>query len=256
MLVARRVVVGDAGAACVHVRAAELLCGDVLPGRRLHERRPADEDRSGAAHDDRLVAHRGHVRAACGARAHHRRDLRDPRSGEVRLVEEDPPEVVAVGEHLVLQREERAAGVDEVDARQAVLRSDLLGAQVLLHGQREVGATLDGRVVRDDHAVAALDHADPRDDPGARRLVVVELPRCERVQLEERRVGIEEPVDALARGELAARAMSLYGFLAAALSDNGRALAELRDELGHPFLAPVEVSRLALDLRAQHCHRR
>ena len=45
VLVARRVVVGDAGAARVHVGAAELLGGDVLAGRRLHERRSADEDR-------------------------------------------------------------------------------------------------------------------------------------------------------------------------------------------------------------------
>jgi hypothetical protein len=127
---------------------------------------------------------------------------------------------------------------------------------VLLHGQREVGAAFDGRVVRDDHAVAPLDHADSGDDAGARRLVVVQLPRRERVQLEKGGVGVEEPVDALARRQLAARAMPFDRLLAAALSDAGRALPELGHELGHPRLAPVEVSRLALDLRAQHCHRR
>ena len=36
-----------------------------------------------------------------------------------RLVEEDPAEVLAVGEDLGLQRQERAAGVDEVEARAA-----------------------------------------------------------------------------------------------------------------------------------------
>ena len=46
--------------------------------------------------------------------------------------------------------QERAAGVDEVDARQAVLLGDLLRAQVLLDGQRVVRAALDGRVVGDD----------------------------------------------------------------------------------------------------------
>ena len=70
-------VVGDAGDARVHVAAAELLGGDFLAGRRLHQRRPAEEDRAGAAHDDRLVAHRRHVGAAGRARAHHHRDLRD-----------------------------------------------------------------------------------------------------------------------------------------------------------------------------------
>ena len=48
--------------------------------------------------------------------------------------------------------------------------------------------------------------------------------------------------------------MPFDGLFAAALRDPGRAFSELGDELGHPRLAPVEVSRLALDLRAQHCH--
>jgi hypothetical protein len=112
--------------------------------------------------------------------------------------------VLAVGEDLVLERQERAAGVNQVHARQSVLRRNLLRAQMLLHGQREVRASLDRGVVRDDHAIAPLDHADPRDDAGAGRLPIVELPGRERVQLEKRRVGIAEPVDAFPRGQLAA----------------------------------------------------
>src|SRR5262249_43297089 len=77
VLVVHGVVVGDAGLARVDVGAAELLCGDVLAGGRLHERGAADEDRARALDDDRLVAHRRHVRAAGSARAHHRGDLRD-----------------------------------------------------------------------------------------------------------------------------------------------------------------------------------
>ena len=48
----------------MHGCSAELFGGDVLPGRRLHERRSADEDRPGAADDDRLVRPRlaGRVR--------------------------------------------------------------------------------------------------------------------------------------------------------------------------------------------------
>ena len=68
--------IGDAGDAGVHVAAAELLGGDLLAGRRLHQRRAAEEDRAGAAHDDVLVAHRRHVGAARRARAHDHGDLR------------------------------------------------------------------------------------------------------------------------------------------------------------------------------------
>ena len=216
MLVRRRVVVGDARLPRVHVGAAELLGRHLLPGRRLHERRPADEDRPRPGHDHRLVAHRRDVRAAGGARAHHHRDLRDPLRRHPRLVEEDPAEVVAVGEHLRLQRQERAARVDEIHARQPVLLGHLLRAKVLLHRQREVRAALHGRVVRDDHALASLDHADPGHDPRRRRLAVVHVPRGERVQLEERRARIDEPVDPLARRQLPARAVPLERPLAAA----------------------------------------
>ena len=123
--------------------------------------------------DDRLVAHRRDVGTAGGARAHDRGDLRDALRGHRRLVEEDPAEVLAVGEDLVLQRQERAAGVDEVDARQAVLERRALRAQVLLDGHRVVRAALHRRVVGDDHDLAAVHASDPRHDPGAGGVAVV-----------------------------------------------------------------------------------
>ena len=68
-----------------------------------------------------LVAHRRHVGAAGGAGAHHHRDLRDALRRHVGLVVEDAAEVVAVREDLVLERQVGAAGIDQVDAGQAVL---------------------------------------------------------------------------------------------------------------------------------------
>ena len=70
-------VVGDAARARVQVAAAEVLRGDLLAGRGLHQRRAAEEDRALLADDHALVAHRRHVGAAGRAGAHHRRDLRD-----------------------------------------------------------------------------------------------------------------------------------------------------------------------------------
>ena len=159
VLVVERLVVGDAGAAGMDLRAAEVLRRDLLAGRGLHQRRAAEEDRAGALHDHGLVAHRRHVRAAGGRRAHDERDLRDARRRHPGLVVEDPPEVLPIREDVGLQRQERAAAVDEVDARQPVLERDLLRAQVLLDGHRVVGAALDRRVVGDDDAGRALDLA-------------------------------------------------------------------------------------------------
>ena len=63
----------------VHLAAAELLGGDHLAGRRLHQRRAAQEDRALVADDHRLVAHRRHVGAAGRAGAQDGGDLRDAR---------------------------------------------------------------------------------------------------------------------------------------------------------------------------------
>ena len=150
------------------VGAAEFLGRDLLAGRRLHERRAAEEDRAGALDDDRLVRHRRHVGAAGRAGAHDDGHLRDALGRHARLVEEDAAEVVPVGEDVGLQRQERAARVDEVHARQAVLERDLLRAHVLLHGDREVRAALDRGVVGDDQHLAPRHAADARHEPGAR----------------------------------------------------------------------------------------
>ena len=165
--------VGDAGDLGVQVAAAELLGGHHLAGGGLHQRRAAEEDGALVADDDGFVAHRGHIRTACGARAEHRGDLRNALGAHGRLVVEDAAEVFAVGEHLVLPRQERAAGVDQVDARQPVLRRDLLCAQMLLDRDRVVRAALDRRVVGHDHAFAAGHPADAGDHPGAGAFVVV-----------------------------------------------------------------------------------
>ena len=196
-------VVGDAGEARVDVGAAQLLGRHLLAGRRLHQRRAAEEDRARALDDDRLVRHRRHVGAARRARAHDDGDLRDPLGRHPRLVEEDAAEVLAVGEDLGLQRQEGAARIDEVDAGQAVLERDLLRAEVLLHRDGEVGAALDRRVVGDDHHLAAGDAADAGDEPGAGRLVVVHARRRRAARARER----------ASRGRAAARCARATGSL-------------------------------------------
>ncbi len=126
-----------------------------------------------------------------------------PRRGERRLVVEDAAEVVAVGKYLVLRRQECPAAFHQVDARQAVLARDLLGAQVLLHRDRIVGAALDRRVVGHHQALAPLDAADAGDDAGAGDVAAVHAVRGQLRQLEERAAGIEQHADAFARQQLA-----------------------------------------------------
>jgi hypothetical protein len=100
-----------------------------------------------------------------------------------------------------------------------------------------VCAALHRGVVRNHDTLAALDHADARDDARRRRLALVEIPGGERVQLEKGRAGIDEAIDALTREELPPRVVSLHGTVAAATGHLGRARTQLGDECRHP-LAP------------------
>ena len=166
-------------------------------------------------------------------RAHDEGDLGYAGGREAGLVVEDPAEVVAVRKDLALEGQEGSATVDEVHARQVVLEGDLLGPEVLLHGQRVIRAALDGGVVGDDDAEGPFDPPDAGDDPRARGVAVVQAVGGERAQFEEGAARVEEPVDALADRHLAPLAMALDRPLVAAgaaTGDRRLALAEIRHE--------------------------
>ena len=145
--------------------------------------------------------------------------------------------MVAVGKDLVLSRQVGAARIDQVDAGQVVLARDVLRAEVLLDGEREVGAALDCRVVGHDDALGPRDRADPRDQPRRRDVLVVDLVGGKLGEFEKRRAGIDQAVDALPREHLArGRDMALPRPLSAPLGDG-------RDD-------PVELGHRALHRRA------
>ena len=201
--------VGDAGDAGVQIGAAEVLGRDGFAGRRLHQRRAGEKDRALVLDDDRLVRHRGNIGAARRARAHHHRDLRESGRRHARLIVEDAAEMFAVGKDLGLMRQVGAAGIDEIDAGQRVLQRDFLRAQMLLHRHRVIGAALDRRIVGDDHRLAAVDAPDAGDHARAVNVAFVHAVGGERADFEKRRAGIDQPGDALARQQLAARDMAL-----------------------------------------------
>ncbi len=170
MRVVLRVVIDDAGNPGMHIGAAEFFGSHHLAGRRLDQGRPAEEDRSLLLDDDRLVGHCRHIGPARGARTHHDGDLRDAGRREVGLIVEDAAEMLLVGKDLVLHRQESAARIDQIDARQTVLAGDLLRAQVFLDGHRIIGAALHRRIVGNDHAFDTIDAADAGNQRGRRHL--------------------------------------------------------------------------------------
>ena len=123
-----------------------------------------------------------------------------------------------------------AAALYQIDARQTVLVGDLLRAQVLLDGDRKVGAALDGRIVRDDHARPAVDGADARHDAARRwRVLLIQPFAREGAAFEEGRSRVEQRGDAFARQQFAARAVQVDRLLPAAHHRSCRAFPQLGD---------------------------
>jgi len=178
-----------------------------------------------------LVAHRGDVGPSGGARSHYDCNLRDAFAAHSRLVIKNSPEMFLVRKCAGLKREEDSAGVDEVNAGQMIVEGDFLRAHVFLDGHREVCAAFDGGVVRDDHALAAVDPSDPRDDSRAGTLIVVLLPCRERGEFEKRRASIEEGVDSVAGEHFSAFDVSLSVMLRSAFFNFVECLFQFRDEI-------------------------
>ena len=246
--------IGHAGDAGVHVGAAERFGIHYFAGRGLHQWRAAEEDRALFLDDDRFVAHRRHVGAAGGATAHHHGDLRDVLRAHPRLVVEDPAEVFAVRKDLVLQRQERAAGIDQVDAGQAVLAGDFLRAQVLLHRHREVGAALDGGVVGDDHHFLVHHPADAADHARGGRGIVVHAFGGERRDFQERRARVEQGGDAVAREQLAALGVLGPCLVAAAVGRTCQPRIELLDQRAVVGDVVLEILRAGIELGSKRGH--
>jgi len=254
MVVVECQVIGNARLAGVYVCPAQLLGADLLTRGGLDQRRPAQEDGSRAAHDDCLVAHGGDVRAARRARPHDRRDLGDALGAHARLVVEDAPEVVHVGENLVLHGQERAARIDQVQAGEMVLFGDGLGAQVLLDRDGVVGSALDGGVVGDDQALAARDRADARHDACRRGLVEIHLPGGQGGEFQEGRARVEQAADALAHVELALLGVASLGALTTAASHLGQAVAQFLGQRRVVLPIRLEAVVLWVKLRVNDFH--
>ena len=118
---------------------------------------------------------------------------------------------------------------------------------MLLHRHRIVGAALDGGIVGDDDAFAAADAADPGDQARGMDVAAIETMRGERRQLEERRAGIEQQIDAVAREQLAACDVARPRLLAAALHGSVERGTEIRDQTFHRRGVRGELGRLRID---------
>src|SRR5262249_41025135 len=109
-------------------------------------------------------------------------------------------------EDLGLRGQVGTARLDQVDQRQAVGPGDLTGPLGLLQRVRVDRAAAYRRIVGDDHTGDVLDNADAGDHARADR--VLGAPGREGGQLQERRVPVEQQLDAFAGEQLATGVMA------------------------------------------------
>ena len=189
----------------MHIGATQFLGGDNLSSRGAHQGRAAQKDRALLAYDDAFIRHGGHIGAAGRAAAHHHGDLRYAFRRHIRLIEEDTAEMIPVRENLILLRQKGAAGIHQINTRQAIGAGDFLCTQMLLHGQWKIGAALHCGIIGDDHAFAPRYAPNARDNPRTRNLPTIQTMGRELGKLQEGRTRINQGVHAFARQQLIAR---------------------------------------------------
>ena len=178
----------------------------------------------------------------------------DSRSGEIGLVVENSTEVLAVWKEFILQRQKAAPRIDQIDAGQPVLRSDLLRSKMFLHSERKVCAPLYRRVVRDNDAFNAANSTDPRNDAGARGPVVIDSQSRKGRDFEKWRSRIDQRIHAVTRQELPTSHMLCPRRLRSPSSHLRGLRSEIRDERMHGFRVRSEVIRTSVESRIDDLH--
>ena len=202
----------------VHLGAAERLLVDDLVDRHLHERRPAEVRRASTLDEHGVVAHPRRVRTAGRVRTERDRDRRDAHLRHLGEVAEAGP---ALDEQVGLARQIGAGRLVEQDQREPVLLDDLVEALLLAPARRVRRAAAVRHVGAADRHQRVLDDADHVDDAGTDR--VLRAPRGQRAQLEQRRVRVDQLLDAFPHQQLLPGVVPVD----VALTADGRHLCEL-----------------------------
>ena len=197
--------IDDAGFPAVEIATAQIFCADFLTRCRLYKRRTRQENRALIADDHTFVGHRRDICTTSGAASHDTGNLRDALGAHICLIEEDTPEMVAVGEDFVLMRQVRAAAVDQIYAGQAVSFRYFLCAQMLFDGHRVVSAALYRRIIAHNHTLTTGNPSNSADQTCPGNLIVIQPISYQLADFEEWRAGVEQMFDAFSGQELSAR---------------------------------------------------
>ena len=163
----------------VHRRPAKFLRARLLSDRRLHQGWPCQEQSGSLRHQHRICHHRK-IGPSGDAHSHNGGDLRNSERTHDGIISEDPAKVVGVRKDVLLERQEHACGVHEIQRRNTIFEGNHLRAEYLLGGHGEKGASLDRGVVGYDHAEASAHASEAGYDscPGGASVVGIHFVGC------------------------------------------------------------------------------
>ena len=212
----------------VHARTPQILLIGLLSDGHLDERRPAEEDARPVLDHDGVIAHAGEVGPTGGGGAEHDADGGDA----LRRQLGEPPELLTAGhEDVGLARQVGSSGLHQEQEREAVLLRHVHGTEELADGGRARRPAADGGVVGDDEALGVRHLGQRNHHAAADR--VAGLQPGQRAELEHRRAGIDERLEALAHEHLAAGQVSFHVLCTAAGEDEFLLGAYVVDEHAH-----------------------
>ena len=176
---------------CVNISAAQILSRYYFTSRCLNQWRPAQENSSLPANNHRLIAHSRHISAACSTRSKHRRDLRNTLGTHPSLVVKDPSKMIPIRKNLSLIRQIRTTRIHQVNARQVIFFSNLLGSQVLLHRHWKVGSTFHRSVIRHNDTLTSMNSPNSGRHSSSRGCIPIHILRCQSAEFKEARTWIQ-----------------------------------------------------------------
>mmetsp|Transcript_19248 Transcript_19248/g.57149 ORF Transcript_19248/g.57149 Transcript_19248/m.57149 type:complete len:281 (+) Transcript_19248:1183-2025(+) len=201
--------------------ATKVFSSHLFARRSLDQWRPAKKDRPIPRHDHALVSHGRHISTASSTRAQHHSNLWDAGRRHACLVEENPPKMLSVREHVRLARQIGSATVHEINTGKPAVGSNLLQSKVLLHSDGVVGASSHCGIICHNRNQPTSNSTNARHNPSRRnKLVSVHAESCQRRELQERSARVEQEINPLSWEQLAACPVASNGLCAASLPAN------------------------------------
>ena len=229
----RLAIIHRAANRCMHRRAAQFFCRNLLPDGGLHQRGPSQEKAAAVGHQY-VVAHDRQITAARDAHAHNGRDLGNAHRRHDRVIAKDTAKVIGVGKNIFLKRQENACRVDQINRGHAILHRNVLCPDNFLRSHGEEGASFHGGIVGDNHHQSSVNACQPSDHAGRWRSapLFVHAECTVNAKFKEcARVG--QQANAFAGREASFGMLIFYGFGPAAFADLFFFITHLGNQVSH-----------------------